>query len=168
MPVIDLKKVTFNIKDGDSPANEVEVKIGEGNLSYTERRNMEYLKDKGLLDTVREGDEEPVDVRFDFQWEYLTSDSGATVPTVEEALKREGEAAAWVTSATDGCEPYAVDLEIVYAPDCTGGGVTNEDETILLADFRWEELEHDIRGGSVAATGKSNVTRAAISRSHSS
>lgn len=167
MPVIDLKKTTIKIKGG-GVGEEVEVKIGEGNLTYNERRNIEYVKDKGLLDTVREGDEEPIEVRMDFTWEYLTSDAGATTPTIEEALKREGEAADWDSTDADPCNPYAVDIEILFAPDCFGEGITNEDELITLTDFRWESLEHDMRAGSVAVSGQCNVTRATIARDHSS
>lgn len=167
MPVIDLKQTTISIVAG-GVGETVEVKIGEGNLTYNERRNIEYIKDRGLLDTVREGDEEPVEVRMDFTWEYLSSDAGATVPTIEEALKRTGVAAAWDSTDADPCNPYAVDIVILFAPDCFGVGITNEDETITLADFRWESLEHDMRNGSVAVTGQCNVTRATIARTASS
>ena len=162
MAVIDLKATTINIVAGGTD-EDVEVKIGEGNLTYNERRNMEYIKDKGLLDTVREGDEEPIEVRMDFQWEYLKSDSAATVPTIEEALKREGVSAAWTSSAADVCEPYAVDIEVINDPDCAGT-ITEPVEVITLSDFRWESLEHDMRGGSVAVAGNCNVTRATLQR----
>lgn len=162
MPVIDLKQTTINL-NGGGVSQTVEVKIGEGNLSYTEKRNMDYIRDKGVLDTVREGDEEPVEVRFDFTWEYLTSATGDTVPTIEEVLKREGLASAWTSSAADVCEPFAVDVEVIYDPSCAGE-IVEPIETTTLADFRWESLEHDMRGGAVAASGNCNVTRASIAR----
>jgi hypothetical protein len=167
MAVIDLKNTTLNINDGTSPTPEtIEVKIGEGNMTYSEKRNMEYIRDRGVLDTVREGDEEPVEVKFDFTWEYITSDTGATVPTVEEALKKTGEAAAWVSSATDdACAPYAVDIVVLYEPTCAGAGITNEIETITLVEFRWESIEHDLRGGQISVTGNCNTTLAQVVRS---
>lgn len=157
---IDLKDTVFELKDGGvgSAQQSLEIKIGEGTLTYDERRNMEYVRDRGLLDVVREGDEEPIDVRFDFTWEFLrtTSTTGAGIPTVEDALKQRGEAAAWVSSSADPCEPYAVDIVVTYTPPC-GGELT---EIITLPDFRYTSLAHDAAAGTVAVTGQCNVTQA--------
>lgn len=163
MSLIDLKKTTFNIKDGGS--NSVEVKIGEGNLTYSEKVNRVYHKNKGALDEVRDGDEEPMDVKFEFQWEYLTStSSGATTPTVEEALKNTGAASAWETTGGD-CDPFAVDLEVEYDPTINAPeGCTDLGETILLQDFRYETLEHDLRAAQVSCSGKCNTVEPVISR----
>lgn len=160
MAVLDLKKVTVKLQDGTSPTKlNISVKLGEGNLSYTEKRPIDYLKDRGLLDTVRLGDEEPVEVKLEFLWEYITSDSGATVPTVEEALKNSGPASAWVSSATaDTCAPFALDLVFIYDPTCSGAGVTFSKETITLKYYRYETLEHDMKASQVSTSGNCNVT----------
>lgn len=139
--------------------HQLEVKVGEGNMQYTEKRNIEYVLDRGALDTVREGDEEPVEVRLDFTWEFLRSDVSG-IPTIEDALKNRGEASTWTTSSSDTCEPYAVDLLIWYNPPCAG----EKDEEILLQDFRWEQLEHNASEGQVSLTGKCNVKEATVSR----
>ncbi len=157
--VIDLKDAVITIRDGGS--NSVEVKIGEGNLTYSEKRNMQYILDRGALDEVREGDEVPVDVNMNFTWEYLRAASGSGTPTIEEALKNIGEASDWVSSDADACRPYAVDIQVLYKPSPVSCG---DQETILLSDFRWEDLSHDLRGGSVAVTGKCNVTQATVTR----
>ena len=159
MAIIDLKKTTLSIKDGGS--NSIEINIGEGNLTYSERRTMEYKLNKGDLDTVREGDQQPMEVRFDFQWEFITATTATgAVPTVEEVLKATGLAAAWVTSSADACEPYAVDIEVAYDPACS----PTENETITLPDFRYETLEHDLRAGQIACTGQCNAVVATIAR----
>lgn len=139
--------------------HELEAKIGEGNCQYTEKRNIEYVRDRGVLDTVREGDEEPVEVRMDFTWEFLKSDV-TLIPTIEDALKQRGEASGWTSSSSDACEPFAVDIEIWYNPPCTG----EKDEIILLEDFRWEQLEHNLKDGQVSLTGKCNVKEANVTR----
>jgi len=161
---IDLKECTIYLKDGGtgSAQQSLEVKIGEGNLTYDEKKNMEYTKDRGALDTVREGDEEQMDVSFDFTWEFLkaVSTTGAGTPTIEDALKQRGEASDWVSSSSDECEPYAVDVEIHYAPDCG----SELDEIITLPDFRYTSLAHDLRAGTVAVTGQCNATEAIIVR----
>lgn len=134
----------------------LEIKVGEGNLTFDEKRTMEYKKDRGKLDTVREGDEEPIDIRLDLQWEFLSSAGGDTVPTPEEVLKKEGLASSWLSSAEDPCEPYAVDIFVLYDPDCSGVDA----ESILLQDYRWESLNHDSKAGTLSTSGKCNVTRA--------
>jgi hypothetical protein len=140
-------------------ANILEVKIGEGNLTYSEKRNIEYRRNRGKLDTVREGDEEPVEVNFDFVWEYLRSDTGEPV-TIEEALKKKGGAADWVSSSIDPCEPYCLDIEIRYHPPCD----TAKDEIIVLEDFRWESLDHNLSDGAVACKGHCNITAPVVTR----
>lgn len=139
---------------------QLEIKVGEGNVTYDEKRTMEYKKDRGVLDTVREGDEEPLDVRLDLQWEWLSAGTTDTVPTPEEALKKEGLASSWESSSDDDCEPYAVDIVIVYNPECAGV----ESEVITLPDYRWESLNHDTRAGTLSTSGKCNVTRATKER----
>ena len=160
MSVIDLKNATIKIKDGTGTPNELEINIGEGQMKFTEKRNIEYRRNRGVLDDVVEGDEEPMEVSLDFQWEFLKASSGDP-PTIEDALKQRGGASAWISSDTDTCRPYAVDIEILYTPPC--GSL--EDETITLEDFRWESLDHDLKGASVSVTGKCNRTEATVVRS---
>jgi hypothetical protein len=143
-------------------AEEIEVKIGEGNLTYTENRNIDYILDRGNLDDVREGDQAPMDVSFDFQWEYIVGVSASSTPSIEEALKGTGEAADWVSVDSDACRPYAVDIEITYAPVPSTCG---DQEVITLADYRYETLEHDLREGTISSTGRCNVTKATAVRS---
>ena len=157
--VIDLKNCTIKIKDGG--ANFVTVKIGNGNLTYDEKHNLEYIKDRGKRDTVRLGDEDPIDVRLDAQWSFLTGTSAATV---EDALKRRGPAASWASSSSDPCEPYAVDIEITNNVPCFGIMT----ETILLQDFRHTSIAHDPKAGTLSITGTCNVKEAQVTRSGAS
>ena len=135
------------------------VKVGEGNLSYSEHRNVEFTRDRGILDTVREADEEPVDVSMDLTWEELTASSGGT-PTMEDALKKIGEASSWVTSADDQCQPYCVDIEFHNAPNCTG----TDDEFITLEEYYYETLDHDMREGTISTSGRCNRKTATVRR----
>jgi hypothetical protein len=158
---IDLKNATIRIKDGDG--HELEVDIGEGNLTFNESRNVEYKLNRGALGTTRLGDEKPVEVSMDFNWEFLRAATADTAPTISEAIKGIGKAETlgWVTSDTeDECAPYCVDLEIEYTPECSDA----DKEVITLAHFRWESLNHDPKAGSVACTGKCNITEADIQR----
>ena len=157
---IDLKKATIEIKDGGvaSAQNEISVTIGEGNLTFTERRNIEYTLDRGLLDEVREGDQVPMDVSLDLVWDYITGGPGVgALPTLEDALKNTGLASAWVSTDSDACRPYAVDLVVTYLPTPSTCG---DQEVITLQDYRWEEMAHDLRAGTIATSGRCNVTQA--------
>jgi len=139
--------------------HQVEIKIGEGNLTYAEKRNMQYVRDRGRLDKVREGDEDPVEVKFDFIWEFIKADTGKT-PTIEDCLKKRGNASTWISTSPDLCEPYSVDIYVYYNTPCA----TDDDEQITLQFFRYEELAHDLKAASVAVTGKCNVKEASVVR----
>lgn len=160
---VDLKDCVITIKDGSGTPQSCTVKIGEGNLTWTERKNIEYTLDGGTIDEVREGDEVPVDVTISAVWEYVTSSTGGSSgqTTLIDAIKGTGSASDWVSSDSDICRPYAVDIQIVYTPDCAGSIV----ETILLADFRYEQIDFDLRGGTFQVTGKCNITEPAITLS---
>lgn len=138
----------------------LEVEVGEGNITWTEKKTREYKLDRGILDEVRDGDQSPVEVKFDVKWEFLRASTGLT-PTIEDALKKRGEASHWVSSDSDTCRPYCVDIEIVNVPVCGSA----EKETITLPDFRYEEIPHDAKAGTFSCTGKCNVTEPTVVRS---
>lgn len=139
---IDLKFATLLVKDGAS--GEVELKVGEGNLTYSESRTIEYKLDRGLLDEVREGDQVPVDVSFDLLWtEMLGGD-------IKKIIVGDG----YTSTDTDACRPYACDIEITYTPSPSGCG---DASTVTLPDFRWEKIDSDLRAGTLSVTGKCNV-----------
>ena len=157
---IDLKNTTIKIKDGGT--NEIEVTIGEGNITWTERRNIDYVLNRGTLDEVREGDQVPVEVSMDFIFEYIKGGSAsAGIPSVEDAVKRLNAAAAWTSTDADACRPFAVDIELANVPSPSGCGDT---ETITLADFRYEEIQHDLRAATVSMSGRCNILRPTVVR----
>lgn len=139
--------------------HQIEATLGEGNLTYSEKRSFKYQLNRGKLDTVKEEDEQPMEVKLDFTWEFLKSNTGE-VPTIEEVFKQEGNASTWKSTSADPCEPYAVDIVITNIPPCEDVA----DEEIVLPDFRWEDLSHDAKASTVSVTGKCNSTRAIISR----
>lgn len=138
----------------------LEIKVGEGNLTYNEQREFEYTLDRGNLDTVRELDQQPLEVSLDFIWEFLAATGTAVVPTIEDVFKKRGPAASWTSSSSDPCEPFAVDVEIEYVPPCGG----EQREIITLPDFRWESLDHNIQDASVAVSGRCNAIQATVAR----
>jgi len=143
---IDLKNCVMQIVDGSSPAKELDVRIGEGTLTFSSKRNIEYKLNRGLIadDEVREGDQVPMDAKFDFVWEYLMGVDGTPdVPSIVEAIKGTGLAvtAGWVSSDDETCNPYSVDIIVTNTP--VPAGCTDDGEVITLTHFRWESLDHD-------------------------
>lgn len=157
MAQIDLKHATIYLKDYNA-VNSLEVKIGEGNLQWTEKVNRIYTKNRGLLNDVRDGEEEPVDVSFDFIWEFLKATSGD--PTIEDVLKHRGQASGWTSVDPDTCRPFALNLHVLYTPAC--GGI--QAERMVLEHFRYEQLQHDLKNASVSCQGKCNKTEATVTR----
>jgi len=168
MAQIDIKNTELKLVDGTTPtANEIIIKVGEGNLTYSENRTIEYTLDRGRIDEVREGDEVPMDVSFDLLWEFITGnlDSAGVPPTVEDVLKNQNNAATWISSDPDACRPFAVDVLVENVPNCGASAPTQEQEFITLPDFRYETLDHDVRAGTISVSGKCNSKVASIVRS---
>lgn len=132
------------------------VVLGEGTFSWTETQVVQYTRNRGILYSTRLGDQQPVEVKFDAMWEFVTG-SGSYPITILDALKKVGGAAAWISSDTaDPCQPYSVDLEVHYTPQCS----PTKDEFILLPLFRWEKNDADLKGGNFGMNGKCNVLNA--------
>lgn len=157
MSVLDIKNCTIRIEDGST--NFVAAEVGEGTLTYTERKPREYLMEKGRIDEVRNGDEVPMDVSFAFRWKFLRSNT-SNAPSIEDALKQRYEASAWVSSDADTCRPYSVDIVIINDPTCN----TEMRERITLPYFRYEELQHDLKAATVSCSGKCNEDEATVDR----
>jgi hypothetical protein len=157
-----LPTLTQGVQD-DEPVVDVphslNVKLGDGNFTFTEKKPREYKKNRGFLDAVRNGDEDPLEVKLEFAWIFIKSSSGEPI-TVEDALKQTGNAANWVTAGHDPCEPYCVTIRLVYVPPCPGV----DNEVIDLAEFRYEELQHDAKTGMIACTAKCNLTKPTVTR----
>lgn len=137
----------------------VQVKIGDGDLSWTEAREMIYDLDRDRLDTVRQGADQPVEADLAFTFEYVTAQSGRP-PTPVDILKRKGEAQEWVSTSDDLCEPYAVDIYVVHELPCG----TDEDQDVLLKTFRWENLDYSIQDATIAVSGRCNITEVESTR----
>lgn len=139
---------------------QIEVKVGDGNLTWTVNKEYEYLLDRGNLDTVREGDQQPMDVTLDSVYEQITTGTSETI-TPYDAMNGVGGASEWVSSSSDACEPYAVDIEVFHNQPCG----TAQDETTLLPDFRYDTLEVDIDAATISFTGRCNAVTPTVTRS---
>jgi hypothetical protein len=137
----------------------LEIKIGEGNASWTENKDYSYDLDRGNLDTVRELDQQPCEVNLDFMYEHIKTGTGEDVAPID-ALKGIGEAAEWVNAAADPCTPYAVDLLIAQTVPCGN----TQDSNYLFPEFRYDSLDFNISDATISVTGRINDTEPTITR----
>ena len=138
---------------------QLDIKIGDGDLKYTENDDFKYDLDRGNLDTVRRGDEKPMDVSLSFVYEHITTGTDELIAPMD-ALKRRGGAEEWVSSATDACEPYAVDLKVIHTPPCG----TAQTEITLFPDFRSDKREPSFKDSLIQITGRCNATEPTVTR----
>jgi len=162
--VIDLKNSYVVFRDGSTPAVQLAVKIGEGNFTYSEKKEREYILDRGTLDSVRDADEQPMDVSMDFTWDYVIGTGTSGEGTVEDFLKRANGFSENSSTDSATCSTYAVDIRIIHKPDCDPGEASAYCEVIDLYDFRYEELSHDLSAGTISCSGRCNTTSATALR----
>jgi hypothetical protein len=148
--------------DGDTLTflpQQIEIKVGDGEIKYTEANEYKYDKDRGQLDTVREGDDVPMEVSMNFTFEHVKTGTSEAISPID-AIKGAGGASEWVTSSADPCEPYAVDVEVEHVPPCGSA----QKETILFPDFRSEKRDFDFKNANIAVSGKCNATEPTVIR----
>jgi hypothetical protein len=138
---------------------QIAIKVGDGNLTYTEHRDYTYLLDRGWLDTVREPKDVPMDVKVDCVYEHIVSATGEHVCPME-ALKGTGAASEWVSSSPDQCEPYCIDLQVDYEPPCA----PSQSETTVFPQFRAETREVNYNAATVVLTGKCKAREPVVTR----
>ncbi len=137
----NLRDATLKIVDGtaDTPLY-LEIPIMDGDLSWSEKHPTMIVKNRGKIDSRKEGDEEAMEVSFSFLFEqYQFATGEATGVSVHDALYGTGgaaaEGAAWVS--TDSCGPYAIDLEFTIANPCADG----EAEVLTFPKFHADKFD---------------------------
>ena len=160
---VSLKNSVVKFLDGTTPtAKSVTVNIGDGNISWSESRELEYLKDRGTLDAVEESEENPISVDLGFRWTDFRSDPSGTV-TPYDAVTGTGATItdSWTTSDTlDPCGPLAIDIEITFTPTC----VAEPTEVYTLKAFRYEDISPDMGAKQLSVTGSCNTRHVSIAR----
>lgn len=150
---MDLKNCTVTFVDGTTPTpNELEIKMDEGNLQYSVRRNIEAKKDRGNLDYLKEGDQEPMQVQLEGRFASVKSSSGDPV-TPQEFLYKTGAAAGYASTGPV-CAADTIDIVVEVDHDC---GTTVEDEIITFSDFAYEEVGGDFKAGTLSVQGICNA-----------
>ena len=138
---------------------QIEIRIGDGDLSWTESREVLYDLDRDVLDDVRLGPEQPLEVNAAFVFEWASTGTGEAISPID-AIKRINDASEWVSSDSDQCRPYSVDIVCDHIVPCG----TNQDQRFTFEDFRWESLEYSIQDAAITLSGRCNRTDALVER----
>lgn len=139
---------------------QIEIKIGSGDLTYTEKNDFTYELDRGELDTVRENDDQPMEISIDLVYEHITTGTSETISPMD-ALKQIGGASGWFSASTDQCEPYSIDMVLLQEAPCG----TSENETTVFPEFRSESRAISLRDATIKVTGKCNAVEPTVTRS---
>ena len=148
------------VEDWLAGQNSISIKIGEGNLPFSEHMNRVFTRDRGILDTVKNDEDEPLDFSMDATWEWLASVGGGSAPTFEDCVKHRNDASTWLTTADDTCQPYCIDIELHNAPGCSAV----EDEIHMFEEYYYETADHDLNDGTISTAGRCNRTEANVRR----
>lgn len=133
-----------------SAPKKLEFEIGEGNFTYSEKREREVKLSRGRLARVKDADEQPMDVNFDLIWETLTAHSGGNDVIPTDALKRKRSAADWVSTGGE-CQPFAVDVILDKRPDCAT--LTKPNELLIFPEFRYNSIDGDLSSAQLSVPG---------------
>ena len=161
----DLKRATLTLRDGTGTPEELAIKFDEGNLTFDVTKNREYVKDRGVLDSVRDGDQEPMSVAFQGRFNAIKASTGNDITVMEFLNNTNAETT--LVSVGQVCDPFAVDIVLTFDhSDCVPGvGNVVQDEEIVFEEFRFEGIGGDFKAGQISVTGKCNRVLPVATRS---
>jgi len=153
-----MPQVTKNLRDGElvvkdgagTPAS-ITLALDEGDLRITEYEDTIKVLDRGTLSHERMGDERPVEFSFTAKYVELMKQTGASDPTLYEALRKIGGASGWTSTQTDGGDVYTVTM--VFTITSPTGGEENETITLSLAHAEQIEFSEGDEYNTVSVTG---------------
>lgn len=163
MALLDIKNTDLYIRDG--ALNYLSAAVGDGYITYTSSRPIQLKKNRGKLASVREDNEDGMEVSFQFLWTFLTS-SGIEPPTVEDALYRQNAASAWQSATLDPNAPYSVHLQLVWRQSCRqpNGSVVIAGEVYTFPEFNQNSLTYSPRDATIDCKGICNAKRPIVNR----
>lgn len=141
----------------------LEIKVGEGTITWSENSPREFKLDRGLLDQVRDADQVPMDVSFQLMYEALTASNPSTdPPTPMDVIYRRGAAASWVSTNPDTCAPFCFNIRMDHSPPNCGSAFPTE--RTVLPMFYTEKKDYDPKQGMISISGKCNAVKANVTR----
>jgi len=115
------------------------VPIQKGDVRFGVKRPAKVIMNRGKVDSLAQGFEVPMEVRFSVEfeeWTGRTLSAPNNTPSVPDALRQKGNAASWHSVQT--CGPYVVDLIFVLSNPCSSG---DQNETLTFPSFHADSVE---------------------------
>lgn len=132
----NLRDGQIKLKDGTGTPLSVTLTLESGDLSWSVKQVGIQVLDRGVLDHVRLGDQQPVALSFTIKVDRVHE---ATSPvTVYNAFKKTGAAATWVSVGASH-EVFMLKVEFTVL-DPAGGGADNE--VITFNRVYYEEMNY--------------------------
>ena len=157
--VKNLRNSTLTIRDASLTPKNLVIAVEDGNLAITVKDPSFLIRNRGKIVSRRKGDEEQMEVSFDFKFTQWSGDAGASAVgnvSVLDVLRGKGAAVGNVTATdncvstdTDGCAPWAMDLIFKIFTTCDQTA-TGDYEQLILSKFHAESV--DFKEGSEANT----------------
>lgn len=150
---------SLKILDGATPTpNELVIPLDEGNLDFEVDETAEVVMNRGSIVGFADFPERPCVISFTIKFEeWLGKTLSGANPSPQDALRKKGNAAAWVS--TQLCGPYTVDLEFTIAKPSNCTDPNEQPEVLTFADFHADT--HKFTEGevynTVAVAGKALI-----------
>lgn len=170
---VDIKNHVIILRTRDENSDDVQLvlRMGQSSLQWGEPLSPRYELDRGLLDDVRHGDEQPVDLTIEGKFTFGVS-RGAENKTIHEIIRGKdrgnnqnthgkvtmvGIMEPWLVA--NGCPPYAISVEVHNNPNILCPNSSAYGEAHLFRYFRCENPQVNFDTGMVNLSGKCNVTQ---------
>lgn len=135
-----LRDGTLTVRDGSTPANELEVQFVQAGFAASGKRNLTKVRNRHIGQGFIEGLDADIEGSLEVLFVYTLA-QGSEPLSLREAVNRSGGAAAWVSTAPAG---YAYALDWEFRGAVPGGG---RDEIHTLSgvvvdnEFDWTESD---------------------------
>ncbi len=124
----NLRHGEITIRDGSGTPKELVIKIAEGDMKWSVKRPSMIIKNRGVIDHRREGDQEAMDLSFSAkmeQWSYDDANTGLS-PTDVILGTQVAKDAGWVSQ--DDCgDAWAVSIVFRMYDPCDANRETYEE-----------------------------------------
>lgn len=123
---------------GGSSGELLTVPIQKGDVRFSVKRPAKVIMNRGKVDSLAQGFEVPMEVRFSVEFEEWTGRTLSTpynTASVPDALRQKGNAASW--HSVQVCGPYVVDLVFVISNPCT---THDQTETLTFPSFHADDV----------------------------
>lgn len=148
----------LTLEDAATPtANTFTLALDAGDTSISRKKNVVQIKDRGVFDHFRKGEDEVVTLSFSGFYTGLYG----SAETLYAALFQEDQASAWVSTTDGDSDVFTVDLKLTITD--VDGSSTEEIKCVNFAVTEFK-LDEAMDGNKVTITGICSATDLTITQ----